>query len=659
MRHIFLFLLLCCLTACTYTAKITDGATAVDRKQYDVAVPMLQREYKKAKTRKTKGEIALNLGKAMVETGNDENAIDWYQKAYDNNAGPDALREKAAAFKRLERYDEAIQVYTDAGFEIGSKYEFRKDISGAEAAQKWLAEEAAGKEREFTVSSVGFNSRQADYAPVAFEERLIFTSDRGAATSDEKFNWTGRGFTDLFSTDLEGGGSVDAFDARLNTADHEGTPTFSADGTVMIFTRCTAPGKREDAYCGLYRSERVGKGWGPASLLSFVKPGANYMHPALSADGQQLFFSALLEDGWGGYDIYLCNRQEDGDWGDPILMNRAINTQGNEQFPSLDADTLYFSSDGLEGMGGLDIFQTWPTNNGRYAAPKNLRMPVNSGADDFAFSVVRRQGSGLDQTSSGYFSSSRPGGEGSDDIYIYSKKVLPPPPPDPTPVAYKNVLDVTVVEKIYEDPTNNRSRVLGVKPVPNATIIASIGDQSRTVKTDEEGRLSLVLVDDQNYQFRAEREEYLADEGTFSSRNLPKDPDAPDQRYELELELDKIFRNQEIVLKNIYYDFDESFIRTDAQPTLNNLAALLERNPSIRIELGSHTDCVGPPSYNQRLSQARAQAAVDYLVEQGLDPARLEAKGYGEDSPIANCICERCTDEQRQENRRTTFRILE
>ncbi len=659
MRLTSILLLLCCLTACTYTAKITDGATAVDRKQYDVAVSMLQREYKKAKTRKAKGEIALNLGKALVETSDDEAAIGWYQKAYDNNAGPEALREKAAALKRLERYEEAIQVYTDAGFEIGSKYEFRKDISGAEIAQKWQEEAAAGKERAFTVSPADFNSRQADYAPVAFEERLVFTSDRSAAAGDETFNWTGRGFTDLFTTDLEGGTSVEAFDDRLNTTDHEGTPTFSADGKEMIFTRCTAPGQRQDAYCGLYRAERAGKGWGAPTLLSFVKPGANYMHPALSANGQRLFFSALLEDGWGGYDIYVADRQEDGTWGDPILMNRAINTQGNEQFPSIDADTLYFSSDGLEGMGGLDIFRTWPTNNGRYAAPKNLKMPVNSGADDFAFSVVRRQGSGLDQTTTGYFSSSRPGGAGSDDIYVYTQKVLPPPPIDPTPIEYKNVLDVTVVEKIYEDPSNNRSRILGVKPVANATIIASIGDQSRTVNTDDEGRLSLVLVDDQNYQFRAEREEYLADEGIFSSRNLPKDPDAPEQRYELELELEKIFRNQEIVLKNIYYDFDKSFIRKDAQPTLNNLTALLERNPSIRIELGSHTDCVGKPSYNQQLSQARAQAAVNYLVEQGVDAARLEAKGYGEESPIATCICERCTDEQRQENRRTTFRILE
>ena len=654
-----LFPLLLFIASCTYTAKITDGATAVERKQYDVAVPMLKREFKKAKTRKDKGEVAFNLGKALVETGLDADAIDWFQTAYDNNAGPEALREKAAALKRRERYEEAIQVYTDAGFEIGSKYEFRRDIAGAELAQRWLAEEKAGKERAFTVTPAGFNSRQADYAPVAFEGRLVFTSDRKAATGEEQYNWTGRGFTDLFVVDLEGGTAVAAFDDRINSADHEGTPTFSTDGKEMIFTRCSSPGKRRDAYCGIYRSERVGKGWGPAIPLSFVKPGANYMHPALTPNGKRLYFSALLEDGWGGYDLYVADRQADGSWGEAKLLNRGINTQGNEQFPSLDADTLYFSSDGLEGMGGLDIYRTHPLNNGRYAAPKNLRMPVNSGADDFGFTIVRRDGEGMGRTTRGFFSSARPGGEGSDDVYEYVQRVLPPPPVPEVPPTYKNVLDVTVVEKIYEDPADNKSRVVGVKPVPNATIIASVGDQSRTVNTDEEGRLSLVLVDDQAYGFRAERDEYLAAEGRFSSTNLPKDPEAPEQRYELELEIEKIFRNQEIVLNNIYYDLDESFIRADAQPTLDELNALLQRNPDIRIELGSHTDCRGPAAYNQQLSQARARAAIAYLEEQGVNPTRMEAKGYGKEAPIEDCICARCSEEQHQRNRRTTFRILE
>ncbi|MEL7161678.1 MAG: tetratricopeptide repeat protein, partial [Bacteroidota bacterium] len=219
----YLFLPLLFLAACTYTAKITDGATAVDRKQYDVAVPMLQREYKKAKTRREKGEIAMNLGLSLRETGRDEDAIGWFQQAYDNNAGPEALREKAAALKRLERYEEAIQVYTDAGFEIGSKYEFRRDIKGAETAMKWREQEKNGKENPFEVNPTSFNSRQADYAPVAFEDRLVFTSDRGSAVGEGTFNWTGRGFTDLFTVDLEGDASAETFDERLNTESHEGT----------------------------------------------------------------------------------------------------------------------------------------------------------------------------------------------------------------------------------------------------------------------------------------------------------------------------------------------------------------------------------------------------------------------------------------------------
>lgn len=645
------------VAGCTYTAKITDGATAVDRKQYDVAVPLLQKEYKRAKTRRDKGEIAMNLGLSLVETGQDEAAVEWLQTAYDNGAGPDALRMKAAALKRLELYDEAIQTYTDLGFEIGSKYEFRRDIAGAELAKRLKAREARPGPKEYAVTPADFNSGAADYAPVAFNDKLIFTSDRNAATGDATYNWTGRGFSDLFTVEPNSG-SVEGFYASLNSEDNEGTPTFSADGQEMIFTRCSAPAKRTDAYCGLYVSQRVGEGWAPAEKLPFVTPEANYMHPALSENGQRLYFSANLEDGWGGYDLYYVERATGGAWGEPQLMNRGINTEGNEQFPSLDADTLYFASDGLRGLGGLDIFRTWPLENGRYNAPKNLETPINSGADDFGYTILRRSGSGIGATTTGYFSSARPGGSGSDDIYAYTKTVLPPPPPDTTPIEYRNILDVYVVEKIYEDPTNPRSSVLGVRPVPNAAITASVGDQTRTVNANEEGQLSLVLADDQEYGFRAEKEEYLAAEGRFSSRNLPVDPSDPTRRYELELEIEKIFREQEIVLENIYYDFNESFIREDAQPTLNELSELLARNPAINIELGSHTDCRGGDGYNEQLSQARAQAAVDYLIEKGIDGSRLSARGYGESQPVAECLCERCTEEQHQENRRTTFRIL-
>jgi outer membrane protein OmpA-like peptidoglycan-associated protein len=657
-RTLILAFLLGMCTSCTYTAKITDGTTAVERKQYHLAIPMLEREFKRAKTRSDQGRIAEELAISYRETSQDELAVDWFQRAYDNGIGPDALREKAEALKRLERYDEAIQTFVDLGYEIGSRYEFRKDIAGAEMAKRLKAEREAADRREYEIEPVAFNSTSADYAPVVYQDQLLFTSDRAAVTGDETYGWTGRGFTDLFVT-LPEGAAATGFAPSLNSADNEGTAAFTADGLSMIFTRCSSPEPRADAFCTLYSSEREGNGWTVAEKLPFVTPGVNYMHPALSADGRTLYFSANLADGWGGYDLYRVDRGPDGNWGEPALLSRALNTEGNEQFPTLDGDTLYFSSDGLEGLGGLDIFRTWPLEDGRYAAPKNLKLPVNSGADDFAYTVVKRQGRGVGSTIRGYFSSSRPGGVGSDDIYAFTRTELPPPPPDPTPIVYRNVLDVTVVEKIFVDPSDPTSEVLGVRPVPNAAVIARIGDASRTVSVNEEGQLSLVLVDDQEYEFRAERPDYLAAEGRFSSKDLPRDPDAPEQRYELELEIEKIFRNQEIVLENIYYDLDESFIREDAQPTLNELAGLLKRNPDIRIELGSHTDCRATDRYNEVLSEARAEAAVTYLVEQGIDPDRLTARGYGETQPIAECICERCTEAEHQLNRRTTFRILE
>ena len=658
MRLTVCLCLLFALGACTYTAKITDGRTAVERKQYDVAVPMLQREYKRAKTRSEKGKIAFALGSALRETGKDADAVEWFQRAYDGSFGPEALEEKAAAQKRLEQYEEAIETYTNLGFEIGSKYEYRNDIAGAESAIEWRTEEAKGKKNAYAVSVTGFNSTESDYAATPFGDQLVITSDRRAATGEEEFKWTGRGFTDLFVVEPEGS-SATPFGPGINTPDHEGTPAFSPDGKKMYFVRCTAPGKREDAYCGLYEAERSGGGWSNPWPLEFVRPGYNYLHPTLSADGKKLYFSAQLEEGWGGYDLYVSLMTAEGDWDEPTLLNRSINSEGNEQFPTFDADTLYFASDGRGGMGGLDIYRTHLMENGRWSAPKNLRTPINSGADDFHYVVTERTGRGVGSTVSGYFSSSRPGGVGADDVYRFDYVQLPPPPEPEIPPNYKNVLDVYVVEKVYAEPGNPDSRVLGKKPIPNATIIASIGDQSRTVTTNDEGKLSLVLVDNQQYDFRAEREEYLADEGRFSSRNLPRDPEAPEQRYELELELEKIYRNREIVLENIYYDLDESFIREDAQPTLNELTTLLERNPDIRIELSSHTDCRGRDAYNQQLSQARAEAAVNYLTGKGIAADRLTARGYGEEQPVAECICERCSEEEHQRNRRTSFRILE
>lgn len=648
--------LLLSAAACTYTTKVSDGPTAVDRKQYSVAVPLLQKEYKLAKLRSEKGKIAEQLARSYEALAQDEEAVLWYQNAYNNGAGTTALRGKAAALKRLERYGEAIETYTDLGLELGSKYEFKNQIQGAEIAQAWLAEKA----KAYEVFSVDFNSAQADFSPIPYGEgRLVFTSDRKSATGDNTFAWTGRGFTDLFVLDMKSG-AVSAFDASLNTEAHEGNASFSEAGDEIFFNRCEGA-KREDAYCAIYYAQKVGDRWGEATKLSFQLPEINYLHPSLSEDGSTLFFSAKLPDGWGGYDIYSAKRDAAGNWSAPELLNRGINTQGNEQFPFSYGDTLFFASDGHIGMGGLDIFKTYVLPNGRYAPVLNLKPPLNSGADDFGYVVLPTKSETGEVISVGYFSSNRPGGRGNDDIYRYEQSRLPPPPPvaENEEIVFSNILDVYVVEKIYAVEGNPSSAVLGRRPIPNANVTISLGGNDRAVKTNEEGLLSLVLNKDADYRFLAAVDGYLSQSARFSSKGLPEDPASPRQRYDLEIELAKIYRNREIVLENIYYDFDQSYIREDARPSLDQLADLLLLNQAITIELGSHTDCRGRAAYNQSLSQRRAQAAVDYLIEKGIGPDRLLAKGYGAEVPAVDCLCARCTEEQHQSNRRTTFRILE
>ncbi len=659
MRHYIYLSFFIFLAACTYTQKIRDGRTAFERKQYAVATRLLEKEYNKSKTKLEKGKLAYLLGESYKELNRSEQSINWYQKAYDNQAGVDALKEYAYGLKKAERYKEAMQAFKDLGIEIGSPYEYRREITACEIAQGW---KDALKYADYQVKALDFNSNAADYAPVLYKDnQLVFTSDRKGSTGEDVYNWTGNAFSDLFVVNLESN-TVNSFDNRLNTPDNEGTAIFNKDFTEMYFTRCFG-GKKEDSYCKIMMSAWRNDAWSAPRAVEFTQENINYGHPALSADGKQLYFSCNHPEGWGGYDIWVSEKTTAG-WDEPKLLGRAVNTIGNEKFPYLDADTLYFSSDFHPGMGGLDIFKTYKMGNGNWAPPYNLKPPLNSGGDDFGFVVDYEAKKEKGVLQLGYFTSTRAEGLGNDDIYRFEKIIPPPLPVVEKPVkketvARKILLDVFVLEKIYEDPTNPNSRILGRKPLQEAKLEAKFGKENKAFITNEEGLVTIELAKDAEYNFLASKQNYLTNTGNFSARGIGEDPDNPVQRFEVEIILDKIFLNKEIRLENIYYDLDKWDIRKDAEPTLNALAENLKLNPNIRIQLSSHTDCRASDSYNELLSQRRAQAAVDYLIARGIDASRLTAKGYGESQPEDACICNRCSEDQHQLNRRTTFKIIE
>ncbi len=657
MKHFANLLLLAifALSGCTYTQKVKDGKFAVDRKQYAVATDLLQKEYKKSKSRVEKGKIAFLLGESYRNLNKPASASTWYKSAYDNGYGVDALREYSYTLKAMQQYEDAMKSFKELGIEIGSPYEYRREIAACQVALGWQQE----KSKAYTVTPGEFNSANSDYAPAPYKNgQWVFTSDRKAATGDDTYNWTGNSFSDLFLVNPQTG-DVQSFDTQINTEDNEGTAVFNRDFTEMYFTRCYG-GKKEDNYCKLLMSKWDGNQWAVPAVLAFVQDGINYGHPALSADGKTLYFSSNSKDGWGGYDIWTSERTPNG-WDEPKLMGRSVNTIGNEKFPTLDGDTLYFSSDFHTGMGGLDIFKTWKMPNGAWVPVQNLKPPINSGSDDFGLVIDRSAKLSGEVLQVGFFTSNRPEGSGGDDIFRFEKRIPPPEPitPEPVVVEYKLLLEGYVLEKIYAVAGNPDSKILGRKPLAGATVQVRFGKETKNFTVGEDGNFSMELAENTDYQFIASKDGFLTGENFFSTKGIGKDPNNPVQTYEVEIVLDRIFINKEIVLQDIYYDFDKWDIRADARPTLDKLARDMELNPKIRIQLSSHTDCRGNDRYNEDLSQKRAQSAVDYLVSKGIERDRLVAKGYGESVPKDDCLCNRCTEEEHQLNRRTAFTILE
>lgn len=654
-KYPFLLLVLSFLSACTYNQKIRDGKVAYERYQFDLAATLLESEFDAEKSRVRKGQIAFLIGKSLQNTKEPEAAIKWFGQAYDYQYGPEALKEKAVTLKQAERYDEAIRAFKELGFEIGSPYEYRKDITSCEIAKAWKKEKIS-----FRVFEADFNSAQSDYG-ISFldKDNILFTSDRFPSSVDSKsksentYNWTGNAYSAIYQYNKLTGSSQAISFTDIGKISNDANPTLSSDGNTIIFSRCPVVKGLEKNYCSLYSAERTADGWTKPVELGFIEEEANYMHPALSSTGDTLFFSSDMINGWGKFDIYYSVKGSEG-YAYPEKLGRNINSAKNDQFPYMINDTLYFASEGHTGLGGLDVFKVHRLPGGAWTQAYNLKTPINSGYDDFAY-VPDPFFKATDKVSAkGYFSSSRNGAE--DNIFRFEKTI---PVEIDTPdivkvIDYKIKLDVYLLEKVYEEAFNPNSKVLGRKPLEGT--ISFMGNQ---MEIGSDGLLSLELDADTDYEFIGRKTAYLTNSSSFTTKGLGKDPNNPIQSYELEIVLDKIYEEIEITLDNIYYDFDASNIRRDAEPTLKVLAKNLLLNPKITIELASHTDCRGDEDYNASLSYKRALSAVEFLIESGIDENRIEARGYGKSRPYVNCICSKCTEEQHQANRRTTFKILE
>ncbi len=522
---------------------------------------------------------------------------------------------------------------------------------------------SAAKNQYTLRSLTSLNTPGIEYAPVIMGEFLVYTrSGKETVYKNNNLPMTGLYKVKLDQLDnaSQNAARPELFSPTVFTGDaNEGTPAFSKDGKSMVFARGNTGKRKGGLDVDLYMSRQTETGaWGEPFRLPVSDSTAWDGSPAFSADGRTLYFASNRAGGAGGLDLYRTNMDKSGRFSRPVNMGRDINTPGDEMFPYVSPDAkLYFASDGHPGLGKLDIFVA--TRSQGIIRVENVGQPINSPADDFGLVFA--------DDFSGYFASNRAGGAGDDDIYLFSEPDTtqtptlanrPPQPLDTNPNGAPKIVRYFLagIVQSTDEP---------VAPLDSAHVRIIESDEAATqladVTTQKPGTFGKFAVQEgKEYTILVERTGYLTHRESFSmqGRSIPEiflRKAETDTTFTVIIPLDRGILNKTFVLDNIYYDLDKYNIRNDAAPELDKLVTIMKDNPTLRIELQSHTDARASDSYNLKLSQNRAKAAVDYIVSKGIDPGRIVAKGYGESVlVIKNAV----TEEQHQKNRRTEMKIL-
>lgn len=596
-------------------------------------------------------------------------AAPFYQKALDaGTIEPDARLNYAYALKTQGNYAGALtqlQQYLDSK----PTNKTNLDLAQRELETLRAVDAIAARKTDLVLKNMtNVNSPGSEFAPVVRGEELIFTASR----KDVVYKNNGLPMLGLYKVKLnqnpdETGNSAQAFSTNVLQGDvNEGTPAFTKDGKAMIFARGNNGKRKGGLDVDLYISRLTGDSWSEPQRLPISDSTAWDGSPAFSADGKTLYFASNRANSVGGIDLYRTNMDASGRFSRPVNMGRDINTTGNEMFPFVASDgKLYFSSDGHPGLGKLDVFVA--TRSQGVIRVENMGQPINSPADDFGYVLI--------DTDKGFLASNRAGGKGDDDLYYFGESTPGSTTSPDTPIAQKDPNDPN-------NPTNpngpNAPKIVRYflagtvstnepTPAPLDSVKVRIVEQGSDetvaeVVTGQPGTFGKYpLQEGKDYSIVAERRGYLTRRESFTmqGRSIPAiflKKAETDTTYTVAMLLDKAELNKTFVLDNIYYDLNKFNIRPDAALELDKLVTILKDNPTLRIELGSHTDVRDTDSYNIRLSQNRARSAVDYIVSKGIDQTRMTAKGYGETVVI---VKNAKTEEEHQRNRRTEFKILE
>lgn len=567
-------------------------------------------------------------------------AEQWLERLNAHDASKaESVLNYAHVLKINGKYADAKASYTLYGQRFPAEKDVSIFIAGCDSAILWMAKPTT----HHIQNEAALNTSLAEFGVLPLSNGILYTAEP-ALTSVKISGMTGKAYSKIFSASRDDDGVTLKYpvlmDAIFNQASYHVGPVASNEQQDVLYVTRTYMGN------GAEKVKRDGMRFKKYNLelIIYKKQGDSWLaepfpynnveqyslgHATLSTDGRLLYYASDMPGGRGGIDIWYSELQSDGTWGKPQNAGQEINAAGDELFPSVFADSLYFSSNSYAGMGGLDIFKVIG-QKADFRSRENLKYPVNSSADDFAFVVSADD----EDQQYGYISSNRSGGAGYDDIYsfIYTKP---------------NDAKVYLKAKIYDKASASLAGAQ-VKLYDAAGVLLS---KIAVDGTD----FQQVLERRTAYKVVVSREGFMSDSLLVPALNIKRDTTLMVNFYLQPVNKKGI----SFVLENIYYDFGKDVIRKDAALVLDQIVHVMNENPTLQIELSSHTDSRGADKYNLKLSERRAKSAVDYIISKGISRERLQAKGYGETKLVNRCgNGVDCTEDEHQANRRTEVKVL-
>lgn len=599
-----------------------DAETAFTNKEYFNAIALYKKAYTKERKFETKALIIFRTAECYRAIGDFKQSEAWYFKAIKANyTNPKAKLYLADAMRAQGKYDEAIVEYNNYKAEVPGDPRGDAGVKSSELAKEWTSKPTLYKIENMTL----INTKDREFSPTFVDRKynkLYFTSTRPGVNGNDFDATIGEFYSDIFETTVDKKGiwsTPVALPAPINTKNNEGLTSTTKKGDVLYFTRCI-PENNKVVYNQLWTSPRKGNDWGDPEKLPFSNDTNKFAAPAISADGMTLFFASDMAGGQGENDIWMVKfDKKEKKWGTPINLGTEINTAGNDVFPYIHDDkTLYFSSDGHLGMGGLDIFKAESTGEDKWGNVTNMLYPLNSPSDDFGIIFESSK-------ERGYLTSSREGTKGSDDLWSF---VLPP--------LLFSIEGVILDQKFQEPIEGVTVRLKG----SDGTLVEVKTDANGAYKFADNGAGGRYVNANTSYEISTSVGPDVINKhnphGFVNSSYKWTETTVGEKES-------KVFKGhnwtlqgieKEIKFPEVLYELGKATLTKEAEDSLLFLYQTLLDNPTFVIELSAHTDSRGSDKDNLVLSNNRAKACFDFLVSKGIPAVRMIPKGYGEKRPL-------------------------